>query len=90
MSESARTDRRREPRQAATGPVTISVTNGVVRTFEGELVDLSASGFRIAHAEQSLERGADVEFRHEHAQGKARVVWNRLSDGRAETGFVIL
>jgi hypothetical protein len=53
-------------------------------------MDLSASGFRMAHANQSLQSGQLVEFSHSFAVGVARVMWNRIMDHRVETGFRIV
>lgn len=80
-------EQRREPRRAVKGNVRVS---GVRGEIEGQLVDVSASGFRMAHAESSFEPGQVVEFGHAEAAGKARVIWNRISAGRVETGFFIV
>lgn len=76
-------EQRREPRRAAKGSVTVA---GV----RGELVDVSYHGFRVAHADASFEPGLVVDFAHSEASGKARVIWNRISAGRVETGFFIV
>ncbi|MFM2124839.1 MAG: hypothetical protein RL328_1290 [Acidobacteriota bacterium] len=76
-------EQRREPRRAAKGTVTVA---GV----EGQLVDLSDHGFRMAHGDARFEPGMVVEFAHSEARGKARVIWNRISEGRVETGFFIV
>ena len=53
-------------------------------------MDVSPSGFRMAHANQSLHSGQMVEFSHSLAIGAARVMWNRIMDQRVETGFRIV
>ena len=58
--------------------------------IQGELMDVSASGFRMAHANQSLHSGQVVQFSHSLAVGAARVMWNRIVDQRVETGFLIV
>jgi len=45
-------------------------------------MDVSPSGFRMAHDCASLRSGQLVEFAHPEAKGRARVMWNRiLADG---------
>ena len=56
----------------------------------GQLMDVSPSGFRMAHANQSLHSGQMVGFSHSLAAGTARVMWNRILDERVETGFLIV
>ena len=56
----------------------------------GELVDVSPSGFRMVHANQSLQSGQLVNFSHGFAAGTARVMWNRIMDERVQTGFRIV
>lgn len=79
-------EQRREPRRAASGAVRVLTPAGPVN---GTLVDVSYSGFRMAHQSASLEPGQVLEFRHGGAAGRARVIWNRIIDGRTETGFFI-
>lgn len=80
-------EQRREPRRAAKGSVTVEMPRGPVA---GQLVDVSDSGFRMAHQETGFEPGMVLGFEHALAAGKARVIWNRINDGRAETGFFIV
>jgi len=84
------TEARREPRVPASGSIRIAFRNPLEVEVEGTLVDLSSSGFRMAHASARLEPGQIVQFAHSAASGKARVVWNRVADARVETGFLIL
>jgi hypothetical protein len=82
-------DQRREPRRVAEGLVVVRF--GLPqREVRGRLVDVSISGFRIAHNCRTLETGQTVEFSHPEAHGKARVVWNRIALGRVETGLVLV
>ncbi len=78
---------RREPRRQAKGSVTIQTVRAEV---QGQLVDVSESGFRMAHGDASLEPGQVLEFAHREAVGHARVIWNRIMSGRVETGFLIV
>jgi hypothetical protein len=81
---------RREPRLPASGSIRVAFRNPQEVKLEGALVDLSASGFRMAHTFARLEPGQIVEFSYIGASGRARVVWNRVADQRVETGFLIL
>ena len=89
MMETA-SDRRKQRRSLASGVVNITLAADTGLSFEGELLDISAGGFRIAHTQPGLERGSEVLFRHPRAKGRARVVWNRILADQSETGFLIL
>jgi hypothetical protein len=80
-------DQRKEPRRTARGKVSVQTERSKI---EGQLVDVSDSGFRMAHADASLEPGQVLKFTHREAQGRARVIWNRIMSGRVETGFLIV
>jgi hypothetical protein len=84
-------EKRREVRQPAEGPVLVCFSDPQRTELLGELMDVSPSGFRMAHANQSLlQSGQLVEFSHSLAVGVARVMWNRIMDHRVETGFRIV
>ena len=83
-------EKRREIRQPAEGPVLVSFSDPQRMEILGELVDVSPSGFRMAHANQSLQSGQLVEFSHSLTAGTARVMWNRIVGRRVETGFRIV
>ena len=83
-------EKRREVRQPAEGPVLVNFANPQPMEILGELMDVSPSGFRMAHANQSLQSGQLVGFSHSLAIGTARVMWNRIMDHRVETGFRIV
>jgi hypothetical protein len=82
-------DQRREPRRPANGLVVVRFGQPE-REVRGRLVDISVSGFRIAHDCKTLETGQTVEFSHPEACGKARVVWNRIAVSGVETGLVLV
>ncbi len=86
-SANAGLEQRKEPRRSAKGKVTVQTPRAEV---QGQLVDVSESGFRMAHANTSLEPGSVFAFQHGDAAGEARVVWNRILSGRVETGFLIV
>lgn len=83
-------EKRQEIRQPAEGPVLVNFSNPQPMEILGRLVDVSPSGFRMAHANQSLQSGQLVGFSHGLAIGTARVMWNRILDHRVETGFRIV
>jgi hypothetical protein len=83
-------EKRRELRQPAEGPVLVNFSNPQPMEILGELIDVSPSGFRMTHSNQSLHSGQMVEFSHPLAVGAARVMWNRIMDQRVETGFLIV
>jgi len=83
-------EKRQEIRQPAEGPVLVNFSNPQPMEILGELMDVSSSGFRMAHANQSLQAGQMVGFSHGLAIGIARVMWNRILDHRVETGFRIV
>jgi len=83
-------EKRSETRQPAEGPVRVRFSDPQPLEILGELMDVSPSGFRMAHNNQSLQSGQTVEFSHSLAIGLARVMWNRIQDQRVETGFRIL
>jgi hypothetical protein len=83
-------EKRREQRRKASGSVSIRIRDSRERQIEGRLIDVSQSGFRMAHAETSLPTGQVVEFSHSLSSGHARVMWNRIADGNVETGFLVI
>ena len=83
-------EKRREPRWPTRGGVMLVVEDGATFEIEGQMVDLSASGFRAAHAHPGLRNGQTVYFQHERGAGQARVMWNRIAGSQVETGFLVL
>jgi hypothetical protein len=82
-------EKRREERHAGKGNVVVRWVNPQRLEIQGRLVDVSASGFRMAHDCSSLTAGQFVEFAHVEAHGRARVVWTRIVSGAVESGFVV-
>ncbi len=78
---------RKEPRRQAKGAVTVRTERSEI---QGQLVDVSDSGCRMAHADASLEPGQVLSFVHREVAGQARVIWNRIISDRVETGFLIV
>ena len=89
MTPSVR-EKRRETRRPAAGTVRVSYFNPQRLEIQGRLIDLSASGFRMAHGCTSLAAGQVVEFIHIEAAGKAQAIWTRIVEDRVETGFLVV
>jgi hypothetical protein len=83
-------EQRREARRPGSGAVRIAFADPVPLEIEGRLVDVSDHGFRMSHQCPELATGQVVEFRHVEGKGQARVVWNRISPERIESGFLVL
>lgn len=83
-------DRRSERRHNADAEMKFYFDDPAHKEITGRLLDYSVSGFRAAHEYAELHTGQVVEFRHFVAVGKARVMWNRISGDKVETGFLII
>ena len=83
-------EQRREERYAGKGNVVVRFVTPRRFEIEGRLVDVSLSGFRMAHDCSWLTAGQFVEFSHVEARGRARVVWTRIVGGSVESGFVLV
>jgi hypothetical protein len=83
-------EKRREQRRKTSGSVSVRFNDSHAREIEGRLIDVSASGFRMAHELTSLTTGQVVEFSHGEASGQARVMWNRIIEDSVETGFLVI
>lgn len=84
-----RHEQRREVRRQAAGAVRVRFSNPQPMEIEGRLMDVSASGFRMAHSCPSITAGQVVEFSHFEATGEAQAMWNRIMEDRVETGFFV-
>jgi hypothetical protein len=88
---SAHIDKRRELRRTAQGVASVRPSDARHSPWlEVQLVDVSDSGFRLAHKDTTFVAGQELDFAHPHAAGTARVMWNRILKGRVETGCMIL
>jgi hypothetical protein len=83
-------DRRAEERFAAEGSIELRFEDPISHTVQGNLMDCSNSGFRATHCFHSLHTGQLVDFRHGLGVGRARVMWNRISQEGVESGFLVL
>ena len=82
-------EQRRETRRPGRGIVHVRAENPGAGDIRGKLMDVSASGFRMAHQCAALTAGQYVEFSHVEAKGRARVVWTRILAQAVESGFVV-
>ena len=82
-------EQRREKRHPGSGNVLVRPEAPGSRDIQGKLVDVSDSGFRMAHQCAGLTAGQYVEFAHVEARGRARVVWTRIVNHAIESGFVV-
>jgi hypothetical protein len=83
-------EKRREARRAVTGSVRVKFTDPEPLEIDGTLMDISDSGFRMAHDCAALQSGQVVEFAHIEAKGYAKVMWNRILAGGVESGFLVV
>jgi hypothetical protein len=90
LSEAQWKERRNAVRHKATGSVSLQVPEETEGHFEGQLLDISSTGFRAVHANNHLRSGQECDFTLPGTRGKARVVWNRITPTHVETGFLIL
>lgn len=81
-------NRRKEERRPATGRIVLVRASAMGR-IDGELVDVSASGFRAAVGAGMLSAGEEVGFESGESNGVAVVMWSRIVGGRQECGFLI-
>jgi hypothetical protein len=94
LSASDFTEKRREPRWPASGPIFLqpvdpSVPECTAPFALGSLIDTSEHGFRARHMMPNLSPGQQSRFRHSGGTGLARVVWNRILGGDVESGFFL-
>lgn len=83
-------EKRRESRRPVDGVAQVEFSNPRPVRIQGRLMDVSPSGFRLAHGYTSLAAGQVVEFSYSEASGSARVMWNRILDQSVQTGFLVL
>jgi hypothetical protein len=83
-------DRRRDPRRPARGKIFMILKDSPETVIEGSLVDVSASGFRVACPIRSLRTGQEISAVYAGGRVRARVVWVRALGSRFEAGCVLL
>lgn len=82
-------ERRREPREETAGTAVLVVEGSPNWQIEGDLIDTSDSGFRLEHTHGGLTTGTEVSFQFHGRQGRAKVCWNRIANGKVESGFYV-
>jgi hypothetical protein len=90
QTEAEWADRRSATRHKSAGTVAFHFRDGVTVDFEARLLDVSATGFRVRHSNAGLRSGLECEFSLPGTNGRARIVWNRITPEHIETGFLIL
>jgi hypothetical protein len=83
-------ERRTEQRLPNPGPIEISFEDPTTVTVEADLVETSTQGFRAAHDSPALTPGLEVQFKRQEAQGRARVIWTHVLEGRRVSGFLLI
>ncbi len=83
-------ERRREKRQNSAGDLRLVIEAPQRAEVTGQLVDVSAGGFRALHACAALSAGQEVNFDYAAAHGKARVMWTRVVGAQVESGFLVI
>ena len=83
-------DRRRAARLARSGRLEITFEDPLPATVEAELVEISKTGFRAAHACGTIVPGLEVQYRREDESGRARVMWTHMLEGKRVSGFLVL
>ena len=84
-------ERRKGSRTPATGRVEILFGDPAPSCIDGELVEMSDTGFRVAHDCKGLEPGLEVYCRRSGEMPvKARVIWTHVLGLRRVSGFLIL
>ena len=86
----AQLEKRKERRRPAQSEARLLLEGPPAQEVRGRLMDLSNSGFRLAHHCATLCPGDEVRFHHQTRQGSARVIWTRILTGGIESGFYIL
>jgi hypothetical protein len=83
-------ERRRAQRRAATGTIEVLFADPVPTVIEGEVLDVSSTGFRLSHTSNQLVAGLDVQLRYEGHQYLARIIWTHIQNGHRQSGCMLL
>ena len=82
-------DRRKDPRVSCNGKIRLVPQSGAT-PFLGNLINISANGFRVSFAHTAPVAGAEVEFRHRFFRGRAQLIWTLWKENHYEGGFSVL
>jgi hypothetical protein len=83
-------ERRQAKRHPATGRIEVLFADPVPTVIEGEVLDVSSSGFRLSHTSNQLVAGLDVQLRYEGHQYMARIIWTHIQNGQRFSGCMLL
>jgi hypothetical protein len=78
-------DRRREPRSAASGNLTLILPDGP--KFAASLLDTSASGFRAEYSHPAIRSGTELTVDSGSEKYQVRVAWTMTVAGKCQSGF---
>jgi hypothetical protein len=87
-----RADQRHERRHSTTGDIWLRIPSAStgVQEMHCQLVDRSASGFRVEHKLAGLTSGQMMQFRIKGcARGLARTVWTRILWAASNRGSLL-
>jgi hypothetical protein len=88
-SEASSRDRRMDLRVVCKGKIRIVQPSWAV-PFRGELIDISANGFRVSFAHPAPAAGSEVEFKHRFFRGRAQLMWIVRKENHFEAGCRVL
>ena len=80
-------EKRGSGRLPARSPVELSYGRKLGARRIGELLNVGRGGFRVRHHDARIHAGKLVAFRHQFAEGFARVTWTKLRGDSFESGF---
>jgi len=80
-------DRRKEERHLVSLEKPVYVSWMQEESLLGRLVEMSRSGFRMAHQYRRFEAGQEVWVSLPWGRVRARVMWNRVYRRQVQTGF---
>ncbi len=83
-------EQRFEPRTLCRGAIRLRPARFRDAEIDGDLMDVSDSGFRVSYKGTPLLPTTEVQFVHQFFQGSARVAWSRTISGRVESGFQVI
>ena len=78
-------DRRREPRSPASGNLILIPPDGP--SFEANLLDTSASGFRAEYSHAPIRSGTELTVEGDSETYQVRVAWTMTVGGTSQSGF---
>ena len=80
-------EKRGSGRLPARSPVELSYGRKLGARRMGELLNVGRGGFRVRHRDARIHTGKLVAFRHQFAEGFARVMWTKPRGDSFESGL---